>query len=530
MSGNTEYIYYTEDFGRTWTQIDKSHLIGNIRLVSAATSPNGDVQLFGASWGEFYITKDNCTTLTPVPTPHSQGKYKFTYSYKRDPNKRPAISKIRVYGERCLVTQDGRVFITQSDSIDWQPLKDAYDYEVTKGGNLYVIHKDGSVRLYDNGFAPLWSSGKNMSRLPQSVTCRNESLFAICGDEVYKINTGEFIVSGLFTDDFPLGSGYDEYVYDSNKLIYNNVTYTYDNKDLLCKEADGSRWYRLMSVDFHIGNAVVYDGKFLISDASLDRYYKVDLDKKTVKEYLLPDNFIRTSDNPVFSFTMETGSRGCFHNNVQYASYNRKDDAFVTDRPGGGPRKIDAGAIDRLVEAIVGSRNNTLSASDLELTASDIDSFKKLIEREAKQSLKELPLWKVSQNPYRFPDFDTDFEFYKNMADSLYAGAIADSFIDAALRSEYGNWSSTTDWKSVTIGFRNGYQLKLRNSDDQPNYMLTPWLVDYKGIKFKGNSISIGRILTELSSDNFIASPFKDKDYLIFKIVDYLYRQDKIGG
>lgn len=525
MSGNTEYIYYTEDYGRTWTQIDKSNLIGNIRLVSAATSPDGQMQLYGASWGELYITNDNSVTLTPTPTPYSQGKYQFKYNHKKDPNKRPGISKIRFYGDKYLITQDSRVFITRADGIDWQPLKNCYDYEVTKAGNLYTVNKDGTVSLYDHNFKQIWSSSQTMSNLPQSITCQNESLFAICTDEVCQINPGEFVISGLFTDDFDIGSGFDELLYDYRKLTFEGNTYAYDNKDLLCIEVNSGKWYRLMTADFPIGNAVIFDGHLLISDLSFNQYYKIDVDNKTVTEYSFADDFIQRSNNPVISFSLGVDSQGCFHHDAQSVKYNRTGDFFVAEKSRNSSNKIDESHINRLVSVIIESRQHTISLSELEITDTDIKDFKKFIAKEAGKQAKGERSLEYSTNPYKFPDFDTDIKFYKNIADSLYAGAIPDSVINAALRAEYGNWSSTTNWKSVVIEFQGGQILKISNTDDKPNYMLTPWLVDYEGVKFKGNAISIGRILTRLSNGNFIASPFKDKNYVIFNIINYLYQQ-----
>ncbi len=313
-SGSSQFIYSTTDFGKTWTQIEKPYPVRYTRLLSGATSPDGSVQLFGTNDGQLYITKDNSTTFTQLPTPHYQGKYKYPNIDTKRTNTAREIAKIRIHGDRYLLSQDGLTFITMSNRIDWQPLKDTYDYEITEGGNLYVVAKDGSVRLYDKDFRQVWSSAEKMLQLPKSITCRNESLFAICMDRVYKINPNEFVTSELFTDDYAIGTGLQKYYpYDQRKLTYKGNTYTYDRKDLLRKDSRNGKWYRFLTPGFNIGNVVVWDDDLLIADKSLSAYYKADIENRTITRYVLPDNIIDMSNNPAVRFTMETAAPESSH-------------------------------------------------------------------------------------------------------------------------------------------------------------------------------------------------------------------------
>jgi len=68
----------------------------------------------------------------------------------------------------------------------------------------------------------------------------------------------------------------------------------------------------------------------------------------------------------------------------------------------------------------------------------------------------------------------------------------------------------------------------VESSSDRPNYLYTPWTVDYEGLKFKSNSILFSRMVDELTRGQFLGDVPGDKKYAIFKIADYIYRRKVI--
>ena len=68
-------------------------------------------------------------------------------------------------------------------------------------------------------------------------------------------------------------------------------------------------------------------------------------------------------------------------------------------------------------------------------------------------------------------------------------------------------------------------KLIIENSDDKPNYLYTPWVVDFEGLKFRTNSILFGQQIDEITNGQFFTEVARDKNYAIFKIADYLYKK-----
>jgi hypothetical protein len=65
----------------------------------------------------------------------------------------------------------------------------------------------------------------------------------------------------------------------------------------------------------------------------------------------------------------------------------------------------------------------------------------------------------------------------------------------------------------------------IENSDHKPNYLYTPWYVDYEGLKFRTNSIKFGQYIDRITNSEFFNKDARDKNYAIFKITDYMYRK-----
>ena len=130
-----------------------------------------------------YKTTDNCQSWEKLPTPLGQGKYE-----RLSKEERPDIRKIRIIGNHYIINQQGRVFITKSNSIDWTYLPEIIDFEVSENEELYTINQDLSISLYDSAFSKTWQSNKSLENNPRAIGVRNNKLFVLTFESIYKIN------------------------------------------------------------------------------------------------------------------------------------------------------------------------------------------------------------------------------------------------------------------------------------------------------------------------------------------------------
>lgn len=516
MSGNSQLIYYTEDKGKTWTSFDKVEPTGNLRFSTIHFAKDEQTGLFGSCWNVLYKTNDNCQNWEKLPTPLSQGKYE-----RLSKEERPDIRKIRIFGNHYIINQQGRVFITKTNSIDWTYLPEIIDFEVSEKENLFTINQDLSISLYDSNFTQTWQSIISLENNPRAIGIRNNNLFVLTFESIYKINRDDFVVSQLFTDEIPIQEPY-------LKLQFEGEEYGFENKDILHFDKKKKTWYRIMTLDFSIANASLFDNNIVLADRSLKKQYILDPKEKSVNEFNLPKSLF--SNLVVKEFHFENGSQGCFHSNNSIKSYIRKGDKFVVDRKSKTSKylsratsEINADNIEQIVELIDNSRFVKVSLNDLDITEKDINEFKKFIEKE-EQRIKKSGIDHFDfENLYSFTGEYTDFNFYRSVADSLIT--LSEEEINNAFWQAYGNWSTTTDWRRIIIVFQNEKKIIIENSDDKPNYLYTPWVVDFEGLKFRTNSILFGQQIDAITNGQFFNEIARDKNYAIFKIADYMYRK-----
>lgn len=516
MSGNSQLIYYTENYGKTWKSFDKAGNENALRFSTIHFARDEHTGLFGSFWNIIYKTTDNCQSWKKLPTPLSQEKYE-----RLSKEERPDIRKIRIFGNYYIVNQQGRVFITKSNSIDWTYLPEIVDFEVSENEDLYTINQDLSISLYNSAFSKTWQSEKSLENSFRAIGIRNNNLFVLTFESIYKINPDGFIVSQLFTDEIPIQEPY-------LKLNFEGEEYGFANKDILSFDKKKKQWYRFMTVDFSIANATLFDNKMILADKSLNKQYTFDQKAKSVKEYNLPESLF--SNLVVKELHFENGSQGCFHSNNSSRTYIKKGDKYVVDKKTKSSKylsradnEIEVVKVERIINVIDKSRFSKVSLTELNITENDINEFKKFIDKE-EQRINKSGIDRFDfDNLYSFPGEKTDFRFYKSVAESLIT--LSDEEINNAFWQAYGNWSTTTDWRRVIIVFQNGKKLIVENSDDKPNYLYTPWVVDFEGLKFQTNSILFGQQVDEITNGQFFNEVARDKNYAIFKIADYLYRK-----
>lgn len=518
MSGSSQLIYYSEDRGKTWKTFDKVDSTSNLRFSAIHFADDEQTGLFGSHQGYLYRTNDNCLHWELLPTPLSQGKIQLI-SEEENPN----INKLRVVENNYLLKQNGKVFMSDADSIDWKPLPHVIDFEVSESGKIYALSKDLTISLYDSAFVPVWKSEASLSESAEAIAVKNDRLFVITRENLYRISPSQFQKAPLLTDQIPIQEPY-------LKVEYQGKKWGFSNHDILQFDEERGKWYRAGDAGFPVSNATVLDGKLVIADESLKQYYHINEDTKAIKKYELPQKLFHPDSNKVIAFQLEKASQGCFHSWSTKKLFIRKNDRFVLNRDssdskflGHIDKSIDAQFINQLVEALDKSRFTCLSVSDLNLTEKDIQAFKKFIDTEEKRIRSEGYDKYDFTNLYAFPGENTDFDFYRKTADGLFD--LSDDVIDSVFWQAYGNWSTTTDWRKIEFTFEDGKKLGVQNTDDMPNYFYTPWVVFYDGLVFKSNSIRFGRLLEQLTNKKFFYTPVNENNYAIFKIADYLYRQ-----
>ncbi len=516
MSGNSQLIYYSEDKGETWKSFDKAGNENALRFTTIHFAKDEKTGLFGSFWNVLYKTTDNCLTWERIQTPLDQKKYK-----RLSKSDRPDIRKIRIFGDYYIINQQGNIFYTKKNTIDWIELPDISDFEITSDESIYLVGRDLRISLKDSSFVSIWKSDKQLKTLPVAINTKNNNLFALTYDEIYKINKNDFIVSMLMTNEMSIREPYLKVNYKGEEIGFRrNTVLRFDEKK--------AKWYRFMKLSINVSNAVIFKNQIIVANNDLDKRLIIDIEGQKATNYELPKSLFNLSENNIDTFSIEIGSQGCFHNERQFKAYSLKKDYFkLTSREkrflSKMKKEINPHILNEIVSEIDNSRFETLTNKDLEISKKDVENFKKFIDKK-EQKIKKNGYDRFEfGNYYTFPGENTDFEFYKSVADRFES--IPDSIINKVFNTRYGNRSTTTDWRKITIKFKNGDVLTVNNSDDKPNYLYTPWMINFNGLIIKSNSLSLGQKINELTKGGLYTDVAKEKNYAMYKVIDFLYKE-----
>lgn len=516
MSGNSQLIYYTDNKGETWKSFDKAGNENALRFNTIHFAKDEKTGLFGSFWNVLYKTTDNCETWERLPTPLDQKKYK-----RLSKEHRPDIRKIRIFGDYYVINQQGNIFYTKSDNINWIELPNISDFETTSDESIYLIDNDLKIELKDSNFVSIWKSNKQLESPPMAINTKNNSLFVFTYGEIYKINKSDFIVSKLMTNEIPIREPY-------LKINYKGEVIGFDGNTVLRLDKKRTEWYRFIELPINVSNAVIFKNQIVVADNYLDKRLVIDIDEQKTTEYELPKSLFNLSKNKIDKFSIEIGSQGCFHSDRQFREYQLKRDYFKLSAKGKRflskmGKEINPQILNEIVSEIDNSRFKQLTIKDLNVSEKDLENFKNFIDKE-EQKIKRNGYDRFEfDNFYTFPGENTDFDFYKSVADRFES--IPDSIVNQVFNTGYGNWSTTTDWRKITMEFKNGDILTIENSDDKPNYLYTPWIINFKGLIIKSNSLALGQKINELTEGDLYAYVSKEKNYAIYKIADFLYKQ-----
>jgi hypothetical protein len=250
--------------------------------------------------------------------------------------------------------------------------------------------------------------------------------------------------------------------------------------------------------------------------------------------------FVNLSTNEVVRLGIETGSVGCFHHEVLSRVYVRQGNKLVFDTKQSKyeplvieessnkqylskmPKELPESTIHKLFVTLNGSKDKKLTYADLKLSSKDIKAFKQLLAKEERLREIQGEMFDNYGKKYAFPiGKKINFNDYRTLIDSLLR--LSNEVVHWVFSQSFGNASTTVHWRKITFTFQDKTKLVVENTDDRPNYLYTPWVVNYQGKKFKSTSIKFGELLNDLTKGAFFEPHIQDKKYAILNITNLLY-------
>lgn len=516
MGSFSKELYYSNDFGKSWTtkklpykSCDRTYSI------CMSNSING----VAGSDNEIITTDDNWKTASHLETPLDQKKYQ-TDEFEDHVRKR--ISKILIWNNHIVVKQNGHIFYSHKDNVDWKsfPIR-IIDFEVDNDSrNLFAITDSLKVISFSTPIHFQSLTNEKLINHPIDIKVYDGSLFIISRSyHVYKVNEDGLTKSIPYTTDKKISE--PRIVKKGKKLTWGvNGTQIYLSEN-------GFDWYRENALDFSISDFMLQSDSVAILWDGYRNNYRYSLKDHKAKRYFpkSPLKFFLAS--PAEAFTINSGSRGCFHNTSNIVSYEKLNDSiFATltlsvnhysdEEPSKFKNKVNRSSLSKALTNINSNPSEIPLLKDFKITAQDKKNYLSMVDSRLKRK----------NDDYLDRRKKVNKEFYYSVPSML--DTLDKDIISTILNQREAMFSTTNNWFTVQIVNQNKDTLSISR-----NYYISslpwnlPWQIEYNGLNFNSYSVEFSRFIDSCIPEKFMDKGVFDNSLLIMEIADYLWYNEK---
>lgn len=510
IGGSDGVILCSEDFGASWHKLNSpynaSSRMGCIFMLNERSG-------ISAGLGNLlHITSDNWSSNRQIPTPHDQ-KHSGRPGLERDFD--PRIGKVAVWRDRYVVSQKGRVFWTDLDTIDWKPIPhELTDFAVDgSNGILYGIDRDSNaILVHPNGIIEK-APGKLDAEI-KDIKVSRDILYVL--DERYqlhKIDGKSHKIAGQYTTDYPIATP---------KLVRQgrNIRWGFEQDQLYIAAGKNGAWYREAQLPIDIDDfQLLNDSVAVIWDGNSNSAYDLKLHK--LEPFVYKEPLAEFLKSPVNGFTIEAVSSGCFHYEQEMATYEFDSENQVKmisyiskekhQRTKTLPVPADRVLINRLLSEINKTPDFIPSISDFKITAADKERYKKMIRKEKDESDDDFENGSIPQSY---------LENFSNSIDTVSKESVS------RLLTTPEEHAGTNEYRMSVIFYNEaGDSIQLRTRyhwDYKPSGL--PWTISYKDRNFNYYHPVFSAFVFGCMPEKFLARGILNNEHAIRAVAKYMYR------
>jgi hypothetical protein len=512
MGGSDGDINYTSDFGLTWKKL-KSPYNSGTRMHSIFMETT-EVGISGALHNAIYTTSDNWKSHKKVETPLDQKMYEVEKDYGDD-----RIEKVLIWGDYYVVNQDGRIFYSRRDKIEWMAFESVLTiFELNKETQRMYAISDNFEVLKMASPTDFKTLGKlPLGPLPMDLAVVDHSVYVITSrDNVYRFSEAGVKKAEMVTTEHPIVQ--PEIIRTLGKL-----TWGITGKEIFLSINGGKDWHRENVLDFSVDDFTLQDDSTAILWNGFSKNYTYSLATKQSVEYQYTDPLQSFLEHPIKSLVINAGSRGCFHSMENEVEYTAENDSILStkkvmlssyskDDKTKFTNQVSSKDLMRVLQSISEDPSQMPSIQDFNITDEDIKNY-------------QISLMVGKPNSDMNSMSKEQRAFYRAVPARL--DSLNPSILWYVLNERENIWSTTSNWFTVELTNANNQTIGVsRNYFSSSLPWNLPWQMNYKGQHFNSYSVEFSRFI-----DNCIPNDFMDKDifdnkYLIWTIADFLYKNE----
>lgn len=516
MGGSSGDIYFSKNFGQRWEKLNSPY--NSTSRMNSIFMLNSTKGISGASHNDIYTTSNNWKSYKKIKTPYDQKKYNSLMGHSYD-----RIEKVLIWNDFIVVNQEGHIFYTESNKINWKPFPiKVYDFELDKDSQtLFAICDSLKIFSFTSPTEFNLYSDQQLSSYPIDIKVVNGSLFIVSSNyEIYKASKQGLTRSIPYTTDKKITE--PQIVKQGTKLVWGT-----NGNQIYIADDNNREWYRENALDFNINDfKLLNDSVAILWDGNKNNYI-YSLNDHTPKLYF-PETPLKTFlASPIKKIIISSGSQGCHHHIYDEICYERiNDSTFETKKVSINSNKeknlsnfkykISNSVLTTILTNINSNPSTIPTLKDFCITDTDKQNYLIMLDNQIKNDNKNIFERKKIINK--------DFYFsVPSMLDTL-----DNSIIQKILNQIEKGWSTTSNLFTIQIINQKKDTLNIGNS----YYIKTlpwnlPWKFEYKGQHFNCYNIEFSRLINSCIPDDFKGKEVFNNSRLIMEIADYLWNKEK---
>lgn len=515
MGGSSGKIYYSDDYGMSWVELNSPYnSLSRLSCIYMVDSLHG---ISGGLSDKIFTTSDNWITSQSIETPSDQKKF--------DENKHYRISKIVNWQDFLVIKQEKKVFYTLKDKIMWKEFPvNLIDFAI--GNDSIFIGVTDSLKVLSfttPTYYKTYGKGK-LDLSPIDMKIVNNALYILSYDnEIYYVSKDIALKTAIYITEKDI---------PTPKIIKRGlkITWGISGNKLYLKDEDNDKWYRENKLDVYVSQVLLINDSVAILWDGFKKNYKYSLTNHAIEEYKYSSPLNIFLKSPVKSFTISSGSSGCFH--YRYKKINYK---IATKKPVFITKEI-------ATKGIFGDKenvpfNNEVNSEELSMILNSINNY-----HDAEPIISDFKISKIDKKKY-LKKVDTmiiknEIVSVKDASEVTYKDlyysipnridTLSSSTIQKILDPDEDVISTTSNWFRMQIVNENNDTINISRKyffKRLPWHL--PWKVEYKGQNFICYDINLSRFINKCIPKEFDDKYVFDNSYLLMKIAEYVLRKNK---
>lgn len=514
IGGSSGEIHYSRDFGQHWLKLNSpynsSSRMNSIFMLDSIQGISGALENY------IYLTMDNWKTFKKIATPFDQKKYTNETDYSND-----QIEKVILWNSYIVVNQNGFIYYTDTNKIEWKPFSKAivrFDLDLVSK-KVFAVSNDLKIISFSTPADYETISHKSLSTYPKDMKVVDNSVYLMGRkNEIYRVNSKGFTKAIPYTTDK---------IISKPDLIKQspNLTWGITDNQIYLSENKGQDWYREIALEFGVKNfkllndsvAILWDGvKNNYIYSLYDHIPKLFYPELPIQDFLL---------FPIKSFSISSGSDGCFHNFHNSVIYEKSNDSIFTTnnyfnnnygnkKPEKYINQFHEFSLSNILAIINSNPSKTPSIQDFRISEMDKKNYLELVDYNLK-NVESSPLNRKKK---------INKAFYYAIPKIL--DTLNNSIISNDLDQQERIWSTTSYWFTIQIVNQNNDTINISRKffvTNQPWNL--PWKFEYKGQTFNCYNIEFSKFINSCIPQHFMGKDAFDNKFLLMSIADYLYNQ-----